>query len=139
MEGQNLPQNQHQSDLHLLPQDNLMKTLHHLLQQTSALPRRIATYIADHYATPITREEIANAMQVSDDYVSRVFRKETGMTPWQFLNRYRIIQAQKLLLTTDLTITEVGDRVGFSDPAYFIRVFHRETGKSPQQYRKSAK
>ncbi|GIK75540.1 MAG: hypothetical protein BroJett021_45280 [Chloroflexota bacterium] len=113
--------------------------LHHLLQQTSALPRRIATYIVDHYTAPITREEIANAMQVSDDYVSRVFRKETGMTPWQFLNRYRIIQAQKLLLTTDLTITEVGDRVGFSDPAYFIRVFHRETGKSPQQYRKSAK
>ncbi len=115
------------------------RLLHHLLQQTSALTRRIANYIVDHYATPITREGIANAMQVSNDYVSRVFRKETGMTPWQFLNRYRIIQAQKLLLTTDLTITEVGDRVGFSDPAYFIRVFHRETGKSPQQYRKNAK
>lgn len=115
------------------------RLLHHLLQQTSALTRRIANYIVDHYAAPITREGIANAMQVSDDYVSRVFRKETGMTPWQFLSRYRIIQAQKLLLTTDLTITEVGDQVGFSDPAYFIRVFRRETGKSPQQYRKNAK
>jgi signal transduction histidine kinase/AraC-like DNA-binding protein len=115
------------------------RLLHHLLQQTSELTRRIATYIVDHYAAPITREEIANAMQVSDDYVSRVFRKETGMTPWQFLSRYRIVQAQKLLLTNDLTITEVGAQVGFNDPAYFIRVFHRETGKSPQQYRKSAK
>lgn len=93
----------------------------------------------EHYAHPISREEIAQAMQVSEDYISRVFRKETGMTPWQFLNRYRIIQAQKLLLSTDASVTEIGAMVGFNDPAYFTRVFHRETGKAPQQYRKSAK
>lgn len=61
------------------------------------------------------------------------------MSPWQFLNHYRIMQAQRLLLETDLSVTEVGGRVGFNDPAYFVRIFHRETGRSPQQYRKSAK
>lgn len=113
--------------------------LHHIQQHCSGLSRRIAQYLIDHYANPISREEIAQAMQVSEDYISRVFRKETGMTPWQFLNRYRIIQAQKLLLSTNDSVTEIGARVGFNDPAYFTRVFHRETGKSPQQYRKSAK
>lgn len=113
--------------------------LQRIQQHCSGLSRRIAQYLIDHHANPISREEIAQAMQVSEDYISRVFRKETGMTPWQFLNRYRIIQAQKLLLSTDYSVTEIGTMVGFNDPAYFTRVFHRETGKSPQQYRKSAK
>ncbi|MBO9393283.1 helix-turn-helix domain-containing protein [Caldilinea sp.] len=115
------------------------RLLQRIQQHCSGLSRRIAQYMVDHYANPISREEIAQAMQVSEDYISRVFRKETGMTPWQFLNRYRIIQAQKLLLSTDYSVTEIGTMVGFNDPAYFTRVFHRETGKSPQQYRKSAK
>lgn len=115
------------------------RLLHHVLQHSSELSRRIAEYIVEHYATAITREDIADAMQVSDDYISRIFRKESGMTPWQFLNRYRILQAQKLLLSGDHTISEVAAQVGFNDSGYFIRVFHRETGKSPQQYRKSAR
>lgn len=115
------------------------RLLQQLLASASELTQRIASYIAEHHASTITREEIADAMQVSDDYVSRIFRKETGMTPWQFLNRYRVVQAQKLLLGSDYNITEIGAQVGFSDPAYFVRVFHRETGKSPQQYRKSTK
>lgn len=113
--------------------------LQQLLEHASELTRRIAAYIIEHHATTISREAIADAMQVSDDYVSRTFRKETGMTPWQFLNRYRIVQAQKLLLFSNRSITEIGAQVGFNDPAYFVRIFHRETGKSPQQYRKSAK
>jgi len=117
----------------------LERILNSVLRHTSDLPGRIAAYMVEHYASNMTREEMASAMQVSDDYVSRIFRKETGMTPWQFLNRYRILQAQKLLLATHHNITEVGALVGFNDPAYFVRVFHRETGKSPQQYRKSAK
>lgn len=115
------------------------RLLQQLLEQAGELTRRIAAYIIEHHTTSISREAIADAMQVSDDYVSRAFRKETGMTPWQFLNRYRILQAQKLLLSSNYNITEIGARVGFNDPAYFVRVFHRETGKSPQQYRKSAK
>jgi signal transduction histidine kinase/AraC-like DNA-binding protein len=115
------------------------RMLEEMLRHTSELPRRIADYIVAHYATNLTREEIAAALQVSNDYVSRIFRKETGMTPWQFLNQYRVLQAQKLLLTTQYNVTEIGALVGFSDPAYFVRIFHRETGKSPQHYRKSAK
>ena len=76
---------------------------------------------------------------MSPNYLSRVFRRDTGITPWQYLNRYRVVQAQKLLLTSELSVTEVAQHVGFNDPAYFVRVFHKETGKAPRQYRKSAK
>ncbi len=92
----------------------LERILNSVLRHTSDLPGRIAAYMVEHYASNMTREEMASAMQVSDDYVSRIFRKETGMTPWQFLNRYRILQAQKLLLTTQHNITEVGALVGLT-------------------------
>lgn len=115
------------------------RALANLLHHASEIARETARYISEHYAAPITRDDIAASLQVSADHVSRVFRKETGMSPWQFLNHYRIMQAQRLLLETDLSVTEVGGRVGFNDPAYFVRIFHRETGRSPQQYRKSAK
>ena len=113
--------------------------LHLNLQRASALSRLLAAYIAEHYAVPLSREQISAALRVSPHHLSRVFRRDTGLTPWQYLNRYRVAQARKLLLATDLSVTEVAQAVGFNDPAYFVRVFHKETGKAPLQYRKSAK
>ncbi len=113
--------------------------LNGVLYQAGDLTRRIAQYIAENHADTVARDDIADALRVSSHYVSRVFRRETGMTPWQFLNRYRVAQAQKLLTTTTHNVTEIAALVGFNDPAYFVRIFHKETGKSPQQYRKSAK
>jgi len=117
--------------------DSSERVLQGVLAHSSELTRQIADYLVANYTGNITREEIAAEMRVSADYVSRVFRKETGMTPWQYLARYRILQAQRMLLTTDLSITEIASATGFNDVAYFVRVFHRETGKAPQRYRKS--
>jgi signal transduction histidine kinase/AraC-like DNA-binding protein len=109
------------------------------LGRAGELSRSLAAYVADHYMTSVSREEISDALRVSPNHLSRIFRRDTGLTPWQYLNQYRIVQAQKLLLSTGLSVTEVAQRVGFNDPAYFVRVFHKETGKAPLQYRKSAK
>lgn len=109
------------------------------LQHAGELSRSLAAYVAEHYTSTLSREEISSALRVSPNYLSRVFRRDTGLTPWQYLNQYRIVQAQKLLLSTDLSVTEVAQRVGFNDPAYFVRVFHKESGRAPLQYRKSAK
>jgi YesN/AraC family two-component response regulator len=118
---------------------SLENMLEGALFQAGELTRRIAAYIVENYTNPIARDDIAEALKVSPNYVSRLFRKETGMSPWQYLNRYRVAQAQKLLISTNHNVTEVASLVGIGDPAYFVRVFHKETGKSPQQYRKSAK
>lgn len=109
------------------------------LQRATSLSRALAAYVADNYAAPMSRDEISAALKVSPNHLSRIFRRDTGLTPWQYLNQYRVLQAQRLLLASELSVTEVAEQVGFNDPAYFVRVFHKETGRAPLQYRKSAK
>jgi transcriptional regulator GlxA family with amidase domain len=67
--------------------------------------------------------------------LNRIFHQELGISPWDYLNRYRIDRAKGLLQATDLPITEVAAQVGFEDSAYFSRVFHREVGQSPRFFR----
>jgi signal transduction histidine kinase/AraC-like DNA-binding protein len=121
-----------------LPQDSvpLDPLLDGVIERGSEMVQCVADYIRENYAGHPTREEIAHALGVSPNYVSRVFRRETGMTPWQYLTRYRVAQAQRLLATSNHNITEIASQVGIADPAYFSRVFHKETGQSPQQYRR---
>jgi AraC-like DNA-binding protein len=111
--------------------------LESIIGQASELVQRAAQYMREHYAGGLTRGELAAALGLSPDYVSRVFRHETGMSLKQYLVRYRVAQAQKLLQTTPLTITQIACTVGFDDSAYFSRVFRHETGKTPRQYRKN--
>jgi signal transduction histidine kinase/AraC-like DNA-binding protein len=116
----------------------LETALNSQLQQAGEMVQRSATYIRAHYADALTRQGIADVVGVSPNYLSRIFRRETGMTPWQYLNRYRVLQAQKLLRATEDSITAIAGTVGFSDPAYFSRVFRKETGMPPKVYRNLA-
>jgi AraC-like DNA-binding protein len=72
---------------------------------------------------------------VSENYLTHIFGRELGLSPWQYLNRYRIKQAQELLHRTSDSITAVALQVGFNDPAYFSRVFRKQVGLSPSAYR----
>jgi transcriptional regulator GlxA family with amidase domain len=94
-------------------------------------------YLQAHYAEPVSREELAAHVGLSDDYLTSCFHRELGITPVAYLNRYRVEQARKLLRATDKSITEIALEVGFSGSSYFSRVFHRETGMSPAEYRRS--
>jgi AraC-like DNA-binding protein len=102
---------------------------------TSALVKQAVAYLHENYAHPLSRWEIAEAVGVSEDYLSRVFSRELGLTPWDYLNRYRILQAKELLLNTTENIGIISHQVGFKDKAYFSRVFHKTTGQSPQAFR----
>ena len=116
----------------------LEQALNSVLRNSGEVVRKIAAQMVAQYTEDLSRDAIAEAAGVSADYMTRLFRQDTGLTPWQFLRRYRVAQAQKLLLGTDLSITQIAKAVGFNDSAYFSRVFSQEAGKSPQQYRKSA-
>ncbi len=102
---------------------------------TSALVKRAVAYLQENYSRFLTRWEIADAVGVSEDYLGRVFNRELGLTPWDYLNRYRILQAKALLLNTTENIGSISRQVGFKDQAYFSRVFHKATGYSPQAFR----
>ena len=108
-------------------------------QPTSLLVKQALVYLHQNYFHPISRKQIANELGVSENYLSQIFRQETMLSPWDYLNRYRIHCAKELLTQTDERITQIGLKVGFNDPAYFCRVFHKLTGYSPQDYRQLGK
>ncbi|MBN1659881.1 MAG: substrate-binding domain-containing protein [Anaerolineae bacterium] len=129
----------------ILTEDETLATLHRILfgtetlpAHTSALVKRAVAYLQQNYGRPLSRWEMADAIDVSEDYFSRVFRQELGISPWDYLNRYRIVQAMDRLRHTNDDITTVARCVGFHDPAYFSRVFRRVTGQSPTAYRQQA-
>lgn len=93
-------------------------------------------YLHEHYAEPVSREDLARHVGLSDDYLTSCFHKELGMTPVAYLNRYRVQQAKQLLTYTHKSITDIALDVGFSSSSYFSRIFRRETGMSPEAYRR---
>lgn len=96
----------------------------------------IIRYINEHYALPLTREELAQRASMSPAYFSTVFKKNTGLSPVQFVQKVRLDQAKRLLREGTLPIAEVAREVGFADSFYFSRLFARETGLAPREYRK---
>jgi AraC-like DNA-binding protein len=94
-------------------------------------------YIHAHYAETITREEIADHVGISADYLTDCFRQELSITPITYIRRYRIRQACELLQNSELSITQVALAVGFSDSAHFTRTFQREMNITPRAYRRS--
>jgi YesN/AraC family two-component response regulator len=106
-----------------------------LPQPTSYLVKQALAYIQQNYTHTLSRSEVAAAVGVSEDYLSRIFNREMGVSPWEFLNRYRVQQAKQLLTGTNKSVTWIAAQVGFDDPAYFSRVFQRIAGCSPREYR----
>jgi YesN/AraC family two-component response regulator len=97
--------------------------------------RKAMAYIHEHYAESILRRDIAQHVNIAEDYLTFCFRQELGTTPIKYLQRYRLNQARSLLLESNKTITEIALMVGFSDAGYFSRLFHREMGVSPDKFR----
>ena len=126
----------------ILSEDEMVGSLHRALFGTAALPQHTGAlvkhamaYFHQNYARPLSRWEIAAAIGVSEDYLSRIFRQELDISPWEYLNRYRILQAIERLRRTSDSIGAVARQVGFKDSAYFSRVFHKVTGLSPTAFR----
>jgi AraC-like DNA-binding protein len=104
---------------------------------TSGLVKQAIAYLHQNYTRPLARWEIAEAVGVSEDYLSRVFHRELNVSPWDYLNRYRVLQSKHLLLHSADTVGAIAHQVGFKDQAYFSRVFHKVTGMSPQAFRET--
>ncbi|MGC9356799.1 MAG: substrate-binding domain-containing protein [Anaerolineae bacterium] len=115
--------------------DTVLERSRELSAETQRLVRQAMAYIHEHYADQISRTDLAQYVALSEDYLTFCFRKELGVTPITYLNRFRVNQAKDLLVHTNKSITEIALDVGFSDSSYFSRVFRREVGLSPTDYR----
>jgi AraC-like DNA-binding protein len=102
----------------------------------NALVQRIVHYLSTQYAEPVSIELMAATLGFSRAYLSRVFKRHTGMTPVAFLLRLRIDHARRLLRErTELTVEQIAASVGFQDPLYFSKQFRRICGMPPTSYR----
>lgn len=95
------------------------------------------TYIQQHFREKLTLEQIAAAAAVSERECLRCFRSCIQTTPFTYLTDYRIQVAERLLRTTSLSVTEIALETGFSDGAYFSKLFRQARSVSPTQFRKN--
>lgn len=98
-----------------------------------------AEYIVSHYEEPISVEWLAEHTSVSHSSLYRRFVKRFQMSPKRFLLEYRVERACRLLESTDFSVQEVSNSVGFEDPFYFSRAFREIKGMSPRQYANAQK
>ena len=103
---------------------------------TGILVKKAIHYFDQHAESHIYRWKLADSVHVSEDYLTRIFHKEMGLSLWDYLNRLRVFLAAKLLRQTDDTIRDIALSTGFQDHAYFSRVFKKIYGVSPGQIRK---
>jgi len=101
----------------------------------SALEESIQ-YLHTHYGSPITVEHLAGICHLSKFYYIKVFKSYTGLPPYDYLLRYRLQQAQKMLLESDASIEEIALAAGFSDSKNFITCFKNRLCTTPLQFRK---
>ncbi|MBQ7974444.1 MAG: helix-turn-helix domain-containing protein [Clostridia bacterium] len=100
----------------------------------------VMDYVTENFAEDITSEDMAKMAHMSYSYFSKVFKKITKQNFSKYLNQLRITEAQKLLLTTDKSITEIALDTGFSTSSYFIKQFKKSnSGVAPLQFKKAFK
>jgi two-component system response regulator YesN len=104
-----------------------------------AVFERAIRYIQENFRKPLTLEEVADHVHVSPYYFSHGFKNFTGMSFIQYVTKLRVEEAKKLLLSTNLSVKEVGKMVGYSDANYFSRVFKNEIGMPPSRFKLSKK
>lgn len=96
------------------------------------------TYMRQHYNQDLSTREMAEILHLNTNYFCDLFKKETGMTFLDYLTKIRIETAKKLLREkVSIRTYEVAEMVGYSDSRYFARIFKRETGSTPSEYRES--
>lgn len=106
-----------------------------LATNTGAIVKRAQGFICSHATLPVSRWQIADEVHVSEDYLTRIFKKELGLSPWDYLNRYRVWLACTLLKNTGMSVNDVAEATGFQDQAYFCRVFKKIRGYRPSRLR----
>ena len=100
------------------------------------IPAYLKQYVESNYMKSVHLSEICGDMNHSLSNISKIFKKATGMNFRDYLQKARIEKACQLLRTTDKTVLEISELVGYQDPAFFYRTFKKILGKTPFEYRR---
>ena len=96
----------------------------------------ICEYLSENYTRPFSAAELEERFYLSYKHMAFLFKRENGMTMQQFHTKTRMEHAQRLLMSTLMTVGEIAHAVGYNDMLYFSRMFRRHTGLSPTAYRR---
>lgn len=106
-------------------------------QNDLALQRKMVSYIQEHYQEPLTLDEICTSVNISRSKCCIIFKQYLNQSPIDFLNKYRLEVSCYLLANTTSNVTEIAFSCGFNHLSYFSKIFLREYGCTPTQYRHS--
>ena len=122
------------------------QALNELFRQFCAADRRevnpavilVQNYLQYHFHEPVTLEALGHLTELNPQYLSVMFKKETGSSVTEYIRQLRISTAQELLRTTTMSVGQIAETVGYTDPLYFSRIFQKEVHQSPRRYRSGA-
>ncbi|MDQ8735859.1 AraC family transcriptional regulator [Paenibacillus sp. LHD-38] len=100
------------------------------------LAEKAEAYIKNNYRTEITSQTMADALNFHYNYITRCMKQVYGMTPIDYLSKYRLEQAKLLLLKTEWPVAQIALHVGFENVPYFSNCFTRQIGMPPTKFRK---
>jgi two-component system response regulator YesN len=104
-------------------------------QQSMTIVDKINYFIEQHYPENIDRNLLAEVFFLTPEYLAKLYKKKSGLALNDYINYYRIEKAKELLLSNELKISEISERVGFNSFSYFSTMFKKYTGQSPKQYK----
>ena len=117
--------------------DKIQEHIHAGPQRFSPAIRSAILYINENYHRKIFLSDIAKAVFMNHTYLSQQFKKEVGLSIPKYLEQVRINKALLLLRSSDYSISEIAEQVGFSNQNYFSKVFKNATGRSPMKFKKN--
>lgn len=94
----------------------------------------ITKYIDENYTSDITLEDVAGQFFITPQYLSKLFKENTGKNFSEYIISMRLTKAKELLDTTNMSIKDISYNIGYNDPNYFSRLFKKEMGISPSEY-----
>jgi AraC-like DNA-binding protein len=118
----------------------MSRFLKYATPKTNVRDNRIQTslaYIRKNIGSRLNIEQLASKACMSKDHYIRVFKQETGETPNAYITMRKMEKAELVLLTTDLPVKSIADLLGYDDYSYFNRIFRKNSGMTPLQYRAS--
>lgn len=107
-----------------------------LEEQQDNVVLKARQYIDGHYQYSCSLQTVAEHVHVTPNYLSNLFKKETGISFTHYVSQLRIEKAKLLLRSTSYRMTEIAGQVGFDNSSYFTVVFKQMTGQSPREFRK---
>jgi AraC family transcriptional activator of pobA len=99
----------------------------------------VFSFIEARYHERISLRDVASAVSLSPAHLTTTIRRKTGHTVQEWITERRMAQARRLLVETDLTVEQIGRKVGYADPVYFVRAFRRAHGITPLRWRRAGR